>query len=233
MKIYIYYLMQNKFKHLTILYVEDDEIIRKQALMYLEKLCKKVWGAKDGLEALEYYEDYTPDIIISDIKMPRLSGLDMAKKIRQVDKKTPIILATAFTETDYLLKAVELQLIKYLVKPITSVKLLEALTMADKYLNHDKQSIINIGKDAIYDILNQTLVIKGSIIKLTRHELQLLELLAKNQPRAVTYQEIENYVWQDAGMSIDTLRSLMRSLRHKLKDIHIENISGIGYKLIK
>ncbi|HIQ27020.1 MAG TPA: response regulator [Sulfurovum sp.] len=223
--------MQTKFKDLTILYVEDDDIIREQALIYLNKLCKKVWEAKDGLESLEVYEDYSPNIIISDIKMPRLDGLAMAKKIRQTDKHTPIILATAFTDTSYLLKAVELQLIKYLVKPITSAKLLDALNLAYDAIHQDDELIIEIGVDSIYDVLNKTLIINDNIIKLTKNETLLLGLLAKKKNKTVNYQEIENTIWIDDGMSMDTLRSLMRSLRNKLQDIHIENVSGIGYKL--
>ena len=223
--------MQTKFLDLTLLYVEDDEIIRKQAIMYLEKLCKKVWGARNGLEALEVYEDYKPDIIISDIKMPKLNGLEMATKIRKTDKKTPIILATAFTDTDYLLKAVELQLIKYLVKPISSTKLLDALSLAYGHLHQDQVSIIHINQDTIYDTLNKTLIINNEIIKLTKNELLLLELLAKKHQKAVSYEEIENTIWLDTGMSMDTLRSLVRLLRKKLPNITVENVSGIGYAL--
>ena len=223
--------MQTRFLQLTILYIEDDDIIRRNALIYLKKRCKKVWGAKDGLEALGLYENFKPDIIISDIKMPHLNGLDMVAKIRQKDKKTPIILATAFTDTTYLLKAVELQLIKYLVKPITSVKLLEALNLAYEHLNQDEINIIHLGQDSTYDSLNKTLIINNTIIKLTKNELLLLEILAKNTKRVVPYKEIENYIWIDKGMSIDTLRALVRLLRNKLQDITIKNISGIGYKL--
>jgi len=223
--------MQTKFLDVTLLYVEDDEIIRKQAIMYLEKLCKKVWGARNGLEALEVYEDYKPDIIISDIKMPKLNGLEMASKIRKTDKNIPIILATAFTNTDYLLKAVELQLIKYLVKPISSTKLLDALNLAYEHLYQDTLNIIKINQHTIYDTLNKTLISDNKIIKLTKNERLLLELLAKNYQKAVSYEEIENIIWLDTGMSIDTLRSLVRLLRNKLKDITIENVSGIGYVL--
>jgi len=223
--------MQRKFLDLTILYVEDDEIIRKNALLFLEKMCRKIWLAQDGLEALEIYEDYKPDIIISDIKMPRLNGLDMAKKIRLTDKHTPIILLTAFTETNYLLKAVELQLIKYLVKPITAPKLLDALSVAYEHLHRDKENIVSIGDNSIYDMLNKTLIINETVIKLTKNELLLLDLLVKNNERTVTYEEIEQHIWLERSMSLDTLRSLVKFLRNKLQGIQIENVSGLGYKL--
>ena len=226
------YLQHTKFQDLTILYVEDDEIIRKNALIYLKKLCKEVWGARDGLEALDLYAYYKPDIIISDIKMPRLDGIEMIQKIRKYDKTTPIILATAFMDTTYLLKAVELQLIKYIVKPVTSVKLLEALNLAHEYIFHDKNSIIHIGENGSYDILNKSLIIDGVVIKLTKNESLLLDILMKNHHRIVTYQEIENYIWLDKEVKIDTLRSLIKFLRKKLPNIKIDNISGSGYRIM-
>ena len=129
--------MNNELLNLTLLYVEDDEIIRENAVEYLCDYFKEVYQAKDGLEALEVYGAKKPDIIITDIKMPRLDGLAMAKKIRREDKKTPIVITTAFTDTEYLMEAVELQLIKYIVKPITSKKLTEALTLISEHLHID------------------------------------------------------------------------------------------------
>jgi len=220
--------MQKDFSNLTILYVEDEALIRQNAVEYLGRISKKVLEAEDGFEALKAYHDSKPDIIISDINMPRMNGLEFAKKIRQTDKNTPIIITTAHTETDYLLKAVELQLIKYIVKPITASKLQEALSLAHEHLSQGNIMIITEG--TLYDTLNKSLFINKQIVKLTKNELLLLDLLAKNHQRAVTYQEIENLIWIDDGMSIDALRSLVRSLRKKLQGDFIENISGIGYR---
>ena len=226
------YSMQNNLKNLTILYVEDEPMIRQNAVEYLSRVCDNVLEAKDGLEALEVYRKKEPDIIISDIKMPRMSGLDMAEQIRQSDKKTPIIIATAHTETHYLLKAVELQLIKYIVKPITSIKLNEALNMAYHYIEENQGNILEIDNHTVYDKLNKTLIRDGEIVKLTKNEHLLLELFAKHHQRATTYQEIENYIWSDRGMSMDALRSLVRALRKKLGGDYIDNVSGIGYRLV-
>lgn len=223
--------MQQDFSNLTILYVEDDELILKNAIEYLNRICKKTLYAKDGFKALEIYEAQKPDIIISDIKMPHLNGLEMAKKIRKNDKKIPIIITTAHTETSYLLQAVELQLIKYLVKPITSSKLKDALSLAHTYLKSDNNNIKKLSQNSFYDTLNKILLINNEIIKLTKNELLLLDILAKNGQKAVTYQEIENFIWNDEGMSIDALRSLTRTLRKKLQGNFIENISGVGYRL--
>ena len=223
--------MQNPLKNLTLLYVEDDKMIRQNAVEYLSRVCDNVLEAQNGLEALEVYKKYQPDIIISDIKMPKMNGLEMAEQIRKEDKETPIIIATAHTETHYLLKAVELQLIKYIVKPITSAKLQEALSLSVDYLSVKSRNIITINDETIYDTLNKVLIIDEKIIKLTKNEQLLLDLLAKHHKRAISYEEIENSIWAYEGMSMDALRSLVRALRKKLKGDFIENISGIGYRL--
>jgi DNA-binding response OmpR family regulator len=222
--------MQNNFSNLTLLYVEDDEIIRKNAVEYLSSYFQEVFQAKDGRVALEIYSDRKPDIIITDIEMPRLDGLEMAKQIRKNDKTTPIIVATAFTETSYLLQAVELQLIKYMTKPISSKKLKEALNLVWEHLNLN--NIIKLDSKTSYDKLNKTLFIDKSLIKLTKKELQLLDLLARNSHRVVNYEEIEGLIWYDDAMSKDALRALIRTLRKKLKGEYIENVSGFGYRLI-
>jgi len=221
--------MQNDLSHLTLLYVEDDEIIRKNAVEYLSAFFKEVFQSQDGEMALQIYNERKPDIIITDIEMPRLSGLEMTKQIRKTDKTTPIIIATAFTDTSYLLEAVELQLIKYITKPITSKKMREALNVVFEHLNLN--NIVKISNNTHYDKLNKTLLIDNGLIKLTKRELQLLDLLAKNHHRMVNYAEIEGTLWYDDAMSKDALRALIRTLRVKLKGEYIENISGFGYRL--
>jgi len=224
--------MENPLKNLTLLYVEDEKMIRQNAVEYLSRICNNVLEAQNGVEALEVYGKCQPDIIITDIKMPKMNGLEMAENIRKMDKTTPIIMATAHTETHYLLKAVELQLIKYIVKPITSIKLEEALKMAYHCLEEKRENILHIDSKTTYDTLNKTLFINKEIIKLTKNEQRLLQLFAKHQKRTINYQEIENYIWRYDGMSMDALRSLVRALRKKLQGDFIDNVSGIGYRLL-
>jgi len=218
-------------KPLTILYIEDEALIRQNAVEYLNRYCTKVYEAQNGVEGLEIYHTYKPDIIISDIKMPKLNGLIFASKIREIDKKTPIILATAHTETEYLLKAVELQLIKYIVKPITEKKLNDALYLACESLDNSYIHSITLSQNVYYDTFNQTLLIESTLIKLTHNELLFFDFLVKNRQRAITYKEIENLIWAYEGMSMDALRSLVRGLRKKVSADFIENVSGIGYRL--
>ena len=222
-----------QLKNYTILYIEDEPLIRRNAVEYLSRYCHHVLEAKDGHEGYSIYEANRPDLIISDIKMPKRDGLTLAKMIRQEDKNTPIIITTAHTDTEYLLKAVELQLIKYLIKPLTPNKLHEALGLACHVLK-DKQrcSVINLDHSMRYDTLNNTLFKGDEMLKLTHNERLFFDFLVTNRQRVATYEEIESLIWAYEGMSMDALRSLVRGLRKKLGDNYIENISGIGYKLL-
>ncbi len=218
-------------KNYTILYVEDDQDVRKVAVEYLQRICKKVYEAENGKAALNIWRDERPDIIITDISMPKMNGIDMARYIRSEDQKTPIIVATAYTDQEYLLKAVELQLVKYIVKPITKDKLMGALELSVERMEDKSKFSLPLSKECSYNAYSKEIICDGTPIKLTKNELLFLDLLAFNTSRVVTYEEIEAQVWPYEGMSSDAIRSLVRALRKKLPEDVLENISGVGYKL--
>lgn len=218
--------------HLSLLYIDDDSNIRQNAIEYFSRIFKSVFEATNGLDGYRMYEQYKPDIIITDIKMPYMNGLELSKKIRSVDKKTPIIILSAYTDTALLLQAIEYQLVKYLIKPLNEKSINEALSLACESLNHQQKNIYKFNHNTLYDSFNKTLLVNNAIVKLTHYELQLLDTLIKRSPRIVTYYEIENCIWTDEGLNIDSLRTLVRSLRKKLQADVIENISGLGYRII-
>lgn len=218
--------------NLSLLYIEDETHIRKNAIEYFSRMFKNVYEASHGLEGYKMYEKYKPDIIITDIKMPTMNGLELARKIRRIDKKTPIIVLSAYTDTSLLLEAVELQLVKYLIKPLQESAIKEALSLACMSLNNQQSNIYTIGTDSHFDTYNKILVVHNEIVKLTQFELLLLDTLVKRSPRTLTYDELQNIVWPDEGLNIDSLRTLVRSLRKKLQADVIENISGVGYRII-
>ena len=224
--------MKVGINNLSILYVEDETMIRHQAVEYLSLIYENVVEAKNGLEGLDFYKKYKPDIIITDIEMPKMNGLELAREVRKLDKKIPIIIATAYTNSDYLLEALELQLIKYIVKPVTAPKLKEALEIAYVYIyNKEEKSLVQLSSTVAYDRLNKTLFVENEIVKLSHNEIVLTDLLVVNKERIVTYEEIENTIWAYEGMSKDALRSLIRMLRQKMTGNLIENVSGYGYRI--
>ena len=123
-----------KVNNSSILYIEDDDITRENIAAYLQRQCKQLYIASNGEEGLELFKTHDPEIIITDIEMPKLNGLDMAKKIRKLSPTTQIIITTAYTSNEYLLQAVNLHLVQYIVKPISLPKLTSALKDCDDFL---------------------------------------------------------------------------------------------------
>ncbi|MBA3026930.1 MAG: DNA-binding response regulator [Sulfurimonas sp.] len=223
--------MKEMLKNFTVLYVEDDTVVRKNAVEYLRRLAKAVYEAKDGKDAIAVWKEHKPDIIITDINMPRLNGLDMASYIRNLDKEVQIIIATAHSDTQNLLRAVELQLVKYIIKPITKEKLVEALQKSLDLMQDKSKFNLHLSADSYYNAYEKTIFTHNNEIKLTKNEALFLDLLSENHSRVLKYDEIEKAIWEYGGMSQDAIRSLVRGLRKKMPENTIENISGVGYRL--
>ena len=217
------------FSDFTILYIEDDEGVRTVNTRVLKRMFKEVYEASDGVKGHDIYLAKKPDIILTDIKMPLLDGIELAKKIRKKDKKTKIIISTAFSDEKYLLDAVELGLERYIVKPLTKRNLIPALEKAIS--NITKENRLYFGSEFYYSYKNRLFYYKDSEIELTKKELSLLRLLVENRNIIVTYNMIEQEVWEDEYMSINSLRTTIGFLRKKLPQNIIKNISNMGYKL--
>ena len=164
--------------------------------------------------------------------MPILNGLDLIEKIRKKDKETQIIIASALTNTEYFLKAVELNLVKYLLKPVSLVEIKKVLATCVENLEYRSEKLNKYfnGKD-YYNLKERRLYVNDEFTKLDYHEREFLELLLRNHHRVVTYAEMEKQIWKKK-MSSAAVRSLVRNLRKKLPACVIENISKIGYKVI-
>jgi len=221
------------FKQLTILFVEDDTAIRENYTEFLSRYFGKVLTAENGEEGLIRYREYRPDIIITDITMPKLNGIDMAKEIRKEDKDVKIVIASAYTDTEYLLQAVEIYLVRFIVKPITPQVLFDALEKCAEEIRQERglDALQKLGLDFYLDLGNQIVIHGDESMPLTKKEALFLELLCKNRTKVVTYEMIESYVWEDQYMSSEAIRTMVKKIRKKLHPDLIENISKTGYKL--
>jgi diguanylate cyclase (GGDEF)-like protein len=128
-------------KNITILYAEDEDALRDITLNILKGFTKKQYIAKDGLEGLKLFEQYQDqiDLIITDVNMPNMNGLEMIKKIKVINPNIPIIVTTAFSNTEYLLEAIDIGVDKYILKPIDMKKLLQI--MGQSLLYHELKDL--------------------------------------------------------------------------------------------
>ncbi len=113
--------------NISLLYIEDDPTLRSIYKRILEYAVATVYVAENGLEGLESYKTYHPDIVLTDVRMPVMDGLEMIAKIRELDKTTRIIILSAFGEPRYFLSAIELGVKAYLLKPVDSAQLMKTI----------------------------------------------------------------------------------------------------------
>ncbi len=218
-----------------ILFVEDEKATRENYVLYLKMLFSEVYEAKDGEEAYQLYKDKKPDIMIIDINIPKLNGLELLKKIRVNDYSTKAIMLTAHTDKTFLLEATELKLTKYLVKPISRKDLKETLELTiNELLKYTVSAIkkINLPDNYSWDTELKELKHHNTSVDLTNKEKILLKLLFSHKNRVFTYDEIFEYVWElEEEISLNSLKNLIKRLRKKLPDNTIGNVFNEGYKI--
>jgi PAS domain S-box-containing protein len=131
--------LSNNLKDLSILYVEDDEEIRDQLSQFLRRRVGTLHTAVNGREGLAAFRAHRPDIVISDIRMPIMDGLDMVDAIKREWPTTPVIMTTAFNETDYFLRAIDIGVDKYVLKPVSVDTLVDAIDRSASGLHAERQ----------------------------------------------------------------------------------------------
>ncbi len=227
-----HYLFASKIKDLTLLYIEDDSEIQAYLAEFLSRYTSNLHLAQSAERGKELYEKIHPNIILLDINLPGKSGIDFAREIRKHDRDTRIIISTAYTDKEFLLTAVELELTRYLVKPVTSIELMEALSKAaDEYVGTNVSKVIDLGEGFSYDYGRKVLLYGDEVVTLRRKEMQLLEFFIANKDRTLSYEVLQYEVWPDSVMSKDAIRAQIRNLRKKSHQGIIRNINAIGYRL--
>lgn len=128
---------------LSVLYVEDDDETREELEVILHTWFKQVYSAVNGLDGLELYRKYQPDIVISDIQMPEMNGLSMAADIKSINPDQEIIILSAYNDSEYLFRALEFGLKHYVIKPISLERLLEKLVDIKKQMMLEREASRN------------------------------------------------------------------------------------------
>jgi diguanylate cyclase (GGDEF)-like protein len=150
---------QNKYS-ISILYVEDEHSIREGYAKALSRLCDKLYIAENGKDGLDLYKKYRPNIIVSDIKMPIMNGIEMVREIKKINpNECCIIFTTAHSDNGYLFEALELQVSSYLLKPVqknilkSKIENLSSIIIKEK-VNKDQKRQIEEQKVILQNILN-------------------------------------------------------------------------------
>lgn len=218
-----------KLSQIHVLIVEDDEMTAFALRQSLGMHCKRVDVANDGIEGFEMFEKFKPDIVISDINLPEMNGLDMVHSMHEVCPHLPVIIITSYDTEENISESINQGAYNYLRKPISIEELQTSLLMATKNIYNFQ---ICLDNNFIYDKNNKELVDgEGKVVKLTKLEREIIHLLISNMDKTVDYSTIESYAWQEKSMSIEALRMRIKKIRQKTYNDIIENISGCGYRI--
>ncbi len=221
---------------MRILLVEDEHSLSDAICEGLRDNFFAIDQAFNGREALDKIEiEQTYDLIILDIMLPKINGLNLLKEMRKRGVKTPVLMLTAKNSVDDKVESLSIGADDYLTKPFDFRELLarvHALLRRDKEI---KTSIIKIG-DLKIDISKNTVSINENIINLTKKEYQILVYLSINKGRVVTKEELESHLWdENSQLWSDTLRTHIKNLRKKIERKNytpiIKTIKGIGYEI--
>lgn len=219
----------------NVLIIEDSLETLELMIEIFESEFNTVYSATNGYEAIEVFERNKIDVILCDVNMPKLNGLDTITKIRKINYAIPIIIISAYSDSDNLLKASNSNIQGYFTKPLTSDKIEKIM---DKIFYHQNHEIIHkniqLSPSTILDLQNFQVIVDDEIRKFTRKEFDFLKLLIQKKDSIITYKTIEHVVWYDDNkvMTSTSLRTLVKNIRKKLSCDIIENIPKIGYKLV-
>ena len=213
-------------KTLKILIVEDEKRLAQLLKDAISDHFFSVIIAKDGNEGLKKFKTFKPDIIITDIMMPLCDGLDMTIKIKELDSFIPIIILSAHSDKEKLLKAIDVGISKYFIKPFDPDEVIEHINKIAPNLHKQKQVLLK--ENFIFDNNTMSLYKDNSLITLTKREKEFLFLLIKNKNTIVSNQDIKEILW-DEEVNDERLRTFIKRLRLKTSKSIVENISAQGY----
>lgn len=225
------------FQNQNILIVEDDPDILELMNEIFEEYFSQVFLATNGLEALAIFKNEVIDVIVCDIKMPKMDGIETVKRIREINYSIPIIFLSALTDNDLLLKASNLNIQGYVLKPVSIDEILKILEKLKKYQYKSEIVIdfVKLDEDILLDCNNYQLLMNKQIVLLTPKEFNFLKLLLEKRGTVVPYHLIEQVIWYENNevMSSTSLRTLVKNIRKKLvKENIVQNISKVGYKIV-
>jgi two-component system, OmpR family, alkaline phosphatase synthesis response regulator PhoP len=223
----------NKPMH-KVLVVDDEEPILELLKYNLEKEGYDVKTANDGVKAVEIAKKFVPDLVLLDIMMPKMDGVETCRLIRQIPEmqKSYVVFLTARAEEYSEVAAFDVGADDYITKPIKPRALMSRITAL--FRRDQKQNtpsgIITIG-DLVIDRTSYTIKLKNKEIILPKKEFELLYFLAQNPNKVYTREDLLHNIWgTDVYVLARTVDVHIRKVREKIGEDYITTIKGVGYK---
>ena len=220
---------------MRILLIEDEKRLSHYIKKGLTEDGFAVDTAYDGEEGLYLAKEETYDVIILDVMLPKLSGVEVCKQLRASQKNTPVLMLTARSETEDKVLGLESGADDYLTKPFVFVELKARINALIRRNYHQTSNNLSIS-DLEVDPLKHTVKLNNILIKLTPKEFAILELLLRRKDEVVTRTQVIEHVWDynfdSMSNVVDVFMGTVRKKidrGHKIKLIH--TLHGIGYMI--
>ncbi|EAL6146591.1 DNA-binding response regulator [Campylobacter jejuni] len=222
--------MSQECKELIILVVEDEIKTRESLINVLSERFSKVIGAQNGDEGLKKFKKFKPDLVITDIAMPIMDGLDMAREIKEISDDVSIVVLSAYSEKERLLRSIDIGIDKYLIKPVDIEELFKVLDclVGEKI---EANMLVKISEEYQFNKTKRTLIHNGKEIVLTKKELAFISLLLKQPGVLVLHEDIKKNVWIGEHVSDTAVRTFIKRVRDKVGEDFIKNVPSLGYKI--
>ena len=229
--------------NLRVLLVEDETTLAMIIKDTLDAQGFEITIAADGEEGLKLFKESKPDVVVTDVMMPKIDGFEMVRRIRKTEEITPVLFLTARSSINDVVKGFELGANDYLKKPfgiqelIVRIKALVKRTSLYQTINHsvDLNKEITIGQ-YLLNTKTEKIIYDGISQELSHRETEILRMLAENKDTVVETKDILLQLWgDDSFFNTRSLQVFITKLRHKLSkdnNIRIINVRGVGYKLI-
>jgi len=220
--------MKNKvLKSLKVLLVEDEENLARLLKSAIGDQFHSFTIAKDGEDGLDLFTKINPDIVITDITMPKKNGLEMAKDIKAINPDTPIIILSAFSDKEKLFSAIDVGVSKYFLKPFDPDELIEYIISISDKLDNKKIELID---GYIFNRTTNALYQNDKFIPLSKNEIKFICLLIKYKDTILDDKTIKLTLWEEE-VSDERVRTFIRRMRAKTSKELVTNIKGLGYQL--
>lgn len=223
-------------KHIFV--VDDEQNIRDLIKKYLEKDGYQVTTFPDGLKVLNEVQAQRPDLLVLDINMPGIDGIELCKEIRKISE-VPIVFVTARDDEFDRIIGLEIGGDDYMSKPFSPRELVVRIKNIFKRLNKSDAPVDGLRlKDVDLSLQKREVTANGTVLKLTTKEYELFEFMARNAGMPFTREGLIEKVWgYDYLGDIRVIDDLVKRLRKKLKtagsELNIETVWGYGYKIEK
>lgn len=217
---------------MKLLLVEDEGSLRKPVKYFLEKNNFTVDEAEDGKQALEMISMNAYDCILLDLNLPEIDGIEVAKRIREMNNLTPIIMETARSQVYDKLKGFDQGADDYVTKPFDLKELVARINAVIKRSSLNKEENLTFGEYNVLPDRNVVVDKEGKEIVLSNKEMGVLEYLLRSKGAIISAEELLEHVWdREIDMFSETVKTHIKTLRKKVdpKKKFLKTVRGKGY----